>query len=100
MAFIAFVIGCIAKKLKRETVLIPFVIAICGIIEFLAIIFQAFLCLFYLEWKYFVFCLVAFFILMIINLANFCYIKTNVIPKDAEKWVKLSQKKKELLMIQ
>jgi hypothetical protein len=90
MAITAFVVGFIAKRLKRETILIPFVIAMCGIIEFLAILMQMYLCSFYLEWKYMGFCGIAFVILMILNMANAYYIKKFVMDKEAEKKVKLS----------
>ena len=100
MAATAFVIGFIAKRLKRETVLVPFVIAMCGLVEFLAILMQMYLCFFYLEWKYLGFCAIAWIILMILNIANYVYIQRNVLPKDAEKWAKLSKKKRDALIAQ
>lgn len=97
MALITVVIGFIAKKLKRESQVIPFIIAFCGIIEWLAIVFQMYLCSFYLEWKYFGFCALAFIVMMILNLANYFYIKNSVVAKDALKKVRLSQKKVDQL---
>jgi hypothetical protein len=92
MALITLVVGFVVRKLKRETQIIPFVIAICGIIEWLAILMQIYLCSFYFEWKYMGFCGVAWLVLMSLNVANFVYINTNVVATDAEKKVKLSQK--------
>lgn len=92
-AIITVAIGFIAKRLKRESQMIPFIIAFCGIIEWMAIVFQMYLCSFYNEWKYFGFCALAFIILMILNLANYLYIQNNVVATDAEKKVRVSQKK-------
>jgi hypothetical protein len=85
--------GFIAKKLKRETKVIPFAIAMWGMIQWLAILMQIYLCSFYLEWKYMGFCGIAWIFLMCLNLANYLYIQSNVVATDAEKKVKLSQKK-------
>lgn len=93
LAIVALFCGFIAKKLKRETKVIPLAIAVWGMIQWFAILMQIYLCSFYLEWKYMAFCGVAWIFLMCLNLANYLYIQSYVVATDAEKKVKLSQKK-------
>ena len=73
----------IAKKLKKETERIPSIIALLGVIQFFAIAFQVFLCAFYSNTKYLIFSLIAFFILICINIQNAWYINTSVRSQDA-----------------
>lgn len=58
----------IAKKLKKETERIPSIIALLGVIQFFAIAFQVFLCAFYDNKKYLYFTLIAFVVLIGINI--------------------------------
>jgi hypothetical protein len=73
----------IAKKLKKETERIPSIIALLGVIQFFAITFQVFLCAYYKNQKYLIFSLIAFLILIAINIQNAWYINTNVRAQDA-----------------
>ena len=73
----------IAKKLKKETEPIPSIIGMLGVVQFVAIAFQVFLCAFYSNQKYLIFTMIAFFVLIGINLQNAWYINVNVRSQNA-----------------
>lgn len=51
------------------------------------------MCAIFIQYRYLAFTLFAFGILMLLNIYNMYFIKTNVASKDARKQEKLSQKK-------
>lgn len=75
----------IKTQLKKETEVIPSLIASVSIIEYLAILFQIWMCIIFAAPKYLIFTIIAFCVLMCLNVFNMYYIKTYVASKDARK---------------
>ena len=87
------VVTMLAKKLKKETEIVPTLVAVIGIIEYFAILFQIWMCIIFDAPRYLAFTLGAFGIQILLNIYNWYYIKNSVSASDAMKKEKLSQKK-------
>lgn len=83
----------IVKKFKKETEIIPSAIALVSVIEFFMIAFQIYLSSVFKEEKYILISLFSFVVYIMLNIYVFCYVKKNVLAKDAVKLEKLGQKK-------
>ena len=88
----------IAKKLKKETEVIPSWIGLISVLEALAILFQVYLSFIFEGYKYLAFSTVALVVLIATNIFNFFYVKNSVMSPDATKKEKLKKKKvKEII---
>ena len=94
--FVAIVI--VRYCLKKETEIIPSLIAAVSIVEFFAILFQIWMCAIFLYPRYLAFTLVSFGVLIMLNIYNLYYIKTSVASSDARAQERLSQKKVKKLI--
>lgn len=83
----------ISKKFKKETEIIPSLVAMISFVEFFAIWFQIWMAVLFETPKQLYFTLVALIVLIILNVVNYFYVKNNVMSADAMKKVRLSQKK-------
>lgn len=86
--FIAIVI--VKYCFKKETEIIPSLIASISVVEYFAILFQIWMCAIFRQPRYLAFTLVAFGVLCLLNIYNMYYIKTNVASRDARKQERLS----------
>jgi uncharacterized membrane protein len=98
MSAVIFVAVVIVKYcFKKETEIIPSLIASISVVEFFAIVFQVWMCAIFEQPRYLALTLLAFGVLVVLNIYNMYYIKTNVSSRDARKQEKLSQKKVQVL---
>lgn len=99
MSAVIFVAIVIVKYcFKKETEIIPSLIASISVVEYFAILFQIWMCAIFQQPRYLAFTLFAFGVLVLLNIYNMYYIKTNVASRDARKQEKLSQKKVKRLI--
>jgi len=94
--FVAIVI--VRYCLKKETEIIPSLIAAVSVVEFFAILFQIWMAAIFQQPRYLAFTLFAFAVLVALNVYNMYFIKTNVASRDARKQERLSQKKVKKLI--
>jgi hypothetical protein len=90
MAVIFVAVVIVKYCFKKETEIIPSLIASISVVEFFAILFQIWMCTIFRQPRYLGFTLFAFGVLVVLNIYNLYYIKTNVASRDARKQEKLS----------
>jgi hypothetical protein len=99
MCAVIFIAVLIVKYcFKKETEVIPTTIAAVSVVEYFAILFQVWMCAIFVQPRYLAFTLFAFGVLVILNIYNMYYIKTNVASRDATKMERLSHKKVKRLI--
>lgn len=89
--FIAVIM--IVKTFKRETSAIPTMIAFISVIETFAIAFNLYVTVYDEQYKYTAFLTLAIFVIYVMNIYNFCFVKNSVLSDKAQKREKINQRK-------